>query len=91
MSIEDNFGRLERSTVLSYLRRCFIKGADQIDQKEGGAGLGLYYIFESLNHLIINVASNERTEMIGLMDISGSYREFAERPKSLNIFLQERS
>ncbi len=91
MSIEDRFGRLDPWTVTSYLRRCFMKGADQIDQKDGGAGLGLYCVFESLNHLIINVAPHQRTELIGLMDISGSYRTFAERPKSLNIFLQEHS
>ena len=65
------------------------RGGDQIDQKDGGAGLGLYYIFESLNHLIVNVAPNRRTEMIGLMDISGTFRDFAERPKSLNVFIQE--
>ncbi len=90
LSVEDNFGRLERSTVLSYLRKCFMRGQDQIDQKEGGAGLGLYYIFESLNQFIINVASHQRTEMIGIMDISGSYRDFAEQPKSLNIFIEEK-
>ncbi len=91
VSVEDNFGRLEKATVLSYLRKCFMKGGDQIDDKQGGAGLGLYYIFESLNSFIINVAAGKKTEMIGLMDISGTYREFAERPKSLNIFLREKT
>jgi hypothetical protein len=90
LAITDHFGRLERETVKSYLRKCFIGGADQVDDKEGGAGLGLYCIFESLNQFVINVAPNQRTEMIGIMDISGSYRNFAEHPKSLNIFLQEK-
>ncbi|OGQ84191.1 MAG: hypothetical protein A2289_10705 [Deltaproteobacteria bacterium RIFOXYA12_FULL_58_15] len=91
MSVRDNFGRMERATVLAYLRKCFSKGIDQIDTKDGGAGLGLYYIFESLNQFIINLSPEYRTEMIGVMDISGSFRDFAERPKSLNIFLQERN
>jgi hypothetical protein len=91
LSVEDNFGRLEPSTVLNYLRKCFMRGDDQIDKKQGGAGLGLYYIFESLNQFIINVQRKKRTEMIGIMDISGSYRDFAEQPKSLNIFIQEES
>lgn len=89
LSIQDNFGRLGAATVRGYLRKCFVKGGDQIDDKEGGAGLGLYYIFESLNHLVINVLPGQKTEMIGLMDVSGSFREFAERPKSLNLFFQE--
>ncbi len=90
LSVEDNFGRLERATVLNYLRKCFVRGEDQIDQKDGGAGLGLYYIYESLNQFVINVAPKRRTEMIGIMDVSGTYRDFAEQPKSLNIFIQER-
>lgn len=89
LSIHDNFGRLERTTVLSYLRKCFLKGEDQIDDKSGGAGLGLYYIFESLNELVINVTPKKRTEMIGLIDISRGYREFARSPKSLNLFIEE--
>jgi hypothetical protein len=89
MSIRDPFGRLERSTVRYYLRKGFRKGDDQVDAKEGGAGLGLYYIFESLNQLVINLAPNRCTEMIGLLDISGTYKDFAERPKSLNIFTEE--
>ncbi len=89
MSVQDNFGRLERTTVKNYLRKCFMAGEDQIDTKQGGAGLGLYYIFESLNQFIINVSRKRRTEMIGILDVSGSYRDFAEQPKSLNIFLEE--
>ena len=89
LSVIDNFGMLERSTVLSYLRKCFMRGDDQIDDKQGGAGLGLFYIFESLNQFIINVSPKRCTEMIGIMDISGTYKDFAVRPKSLNIFLQE--
>jgi hypothetical protein len=89
MSVEDNFGRLERDTVVRYLRKCFMGGENQIDTKAGGAGLGLYYMFESLNQFIINLAKNKRTEMLGILDVSGSYRDFAEKPKSLNIFLQE--
>ena len=89
LSVEDNFGRLERSTVLNYLRKCFSRGDDQIDEKDGGAGLGLYYIFESLSNFVINVSPNKRTEMIGIIDISGNYRDFANKPKSLNIFLEE--
>jgi hypothetical protein len=89
LSIRDSFGRLERNTIRSYLQKGFRKGSDQVDKKDGGAGLGLYYIFESLNQLVINLAPNRCTELIGLMDISGTYRDFAQHPKSLNIFTEE--
>jgi hypothetical protein len=87
LSVSDSFGKLERQTVLGYLRRCFLQGEDQIEMKKGGAGLGLYYSFQSLNHFIINVAPNRRTEMIGLLDISGSFRDFAQQAKSLHLFI----
>ena len=86
ISVSDPFGRLGKDTVLEYLQRCFQGGEGQISKKSGGAGLGLYYIFESLNHFIVNVAPGKQTEMIGLLNISGSYRQFAERPKSIHLF-----
>jgi len=89
VSVIDNFGRLERRTVLGYLRKCTNMGADQIDDKPGGAGLGLYYVFESVNSLVINLARHRRTEMIGIMDVSGTYRDFANKPKSLHLFLEK--
>ncbi|MBC7793634.1 MAG: hypothetical protein H7Z43_07985 [Clostridia bacterium] len=88
LSVADRFGRLRRETVVNYLRRCFVGGEAQIEDKDGGAGLGLYYIFESLNHFVVNIAPNQKTEIIGLIDISGTYRNFSEKSKSLNIFLQ---
>jgi len=89
ISVEDKFGRLQRDTVLYYLRKCFMKGDDQIDEKAGGAGLGLFQAFKSLNHLVINVASRRRTEMIGTMDVSGTYKDFAQQPKSLHLFFDQ--
>ncbi len=85
--VADPFGRLESHTVRQYLRKCFMQGENQIDSKQGGAGLGLYYIFQSLNHFIINVAPGARTELIGLLDISGTFRDFALQAKSLHLFL----
>jgi hypothetical protein len=86
ISVADPFGHLSRDTVLRYLRKCFLGGETQIDDKDGGSGLGFYYIFESLNYFVINVAPSRCTETIGIMDISGSYRDFAERPKSIHVF-----
>ncbi len=89
--VADSFGRLETLTVRQYLRKCFMQGDNQIDNKQGGAGLGLYYIFQSLNHFIINVSPGKRTELIGLMDISGTFKDFAKQAKSLHLFLQRKT
>jgi hypothetical protein len=87
LCVSDRFGRLATETVRQYLRKCFVGGEGQIDAKQGGAGLGLYVIFQSLNQFIINVAPGRQTEMIGLLDISGSFRDFAQQAKSLHLFL----
>ncbi len=89
MSTADPFGSLAPARLQDYLARAFRGGPDQIDETEGGAGLGFYQIIESLSHFVVNIDPGERTEMIGLIDVSGSYRKFATSGKSFNIFVKE--
>lgn len=85
--VADPFGSLAPATIVGYLGKCLRAGTDQVDEKEGGAGLGLFYVFEAVSHFVINVEQKRRTEMIGLLDASVRYREFALRPKSFNVFV----
>lgn len=89
ISVEDPFGSLKAETVVEYLAKCFRRGLDQIDRKQGGAGLGLFYAFNSLSHFVVNIEPRKRTEFIGLLEVHGSYREFEQKPKSFNLFVQE--
>ena len=88
VAVSDPYGSLHVDNVLAHLARCMRKGDDQIDSKEGGAGLGLYFIFEGLSHFAVNLAPGCRTEMVGLIDVRGSYRDFTARGKAFNIFVQ---
>lgn len=88
ISVTDHFGSLTVSTIQKYLAKCFTRDEHQIGSSSGGAGMGFYYIFTSLSQFIINIDPGHRTEMIGLLDVSGSYRKFVERPKSFNIFVR---
>ena len=89
ISITDPFGSLSPERLLFYLSKCFRKEADQLDDKMGGAGLGLYYVFECLSHFVVNIQPGVRTEMIGLIDVRGSFRDFARRGKSFNLFVAD--
>lgn len=89
ISVEDPFGSLRPETVVDYLAKCFRRGTDQIDRKEGGAGLGLFYAFNSLSHFVVNIEPRKRTEFIGLIEVAGSFREFEQRAKSFNVFVEE--
>ncbi len=88
ISVEDCFGSISAETVLTYLSRCLRKGNNQISYEKGGAGIGLYQVFEGVSHFIVNLERHRRTEVIGLIDIRGSYRDFVRRGKSFNIFVR---
>lgn len=88
ISVTDNFGSLTVETIRKYLARCFAQGEDQISHDGGGAGMGFYFVFSSLSQFIINIDPGRRTEVIGLLDVSGSFRNFAERAKSFNVFVK---
>jgi hypothetical protein len=87
VSVVDPFGSLAVTTLLEYLSRCLRRGLDQVDDKPGGAGLGLFYVYESMSQFVVNVALGQRTEMIGLLDIRGSFKDFAQRGKSFHAFV----
>lgn len=88
ISITDPFGGLTSEQFRRYIGKGLRRGADQIDDKAGGAGLGLYFLFERLNSLVLNVAPGRCTELIGLIDITGSFRAAVAAPKSLNVFVR---
>lgn len=89
VGVTDVFGTLDEALILDYLKKCFRRGEDQIDDKAGGAGLGIYWAFANVSHLVFNLAPAKRTEVIGLLDIRGSYRDFVGHPKSLSVFVEE--
>ena len=87
ISASDPFGSLEPRRVLDYLAKCLRRGDDQVDDKPGGAGLGLYYVFDAVSHFAVNIAPGRRTEMIGLIDLTGGFKGVAARGKSFNLFV----
>ena len=85
ISVADSFGALTTERSLTYLVRSCRQEAT-IKSNKGGAGLGLFMTFDSLNHMALNICPNTRTEVIGLIDIRGNYRDFVHRGKSFNVF-----
>ncbi|MCA9541306.1 MAG: hypothetical protein KC620_20535 [Myxococcales bacterium] len=91
ISITDPFGGLDPNILKKYIAKGLRRGTDQIDRKAGGAGLGLYFLFDSVNSLCLNLSPGVRTEMIGLIDIRGSFRDVQLSPKGFNIFIEDRA
>jgi CheY-like chemotaxis protein len=87
VSVSDNFGRLERSTLYNYLSRRFQGQQVAVEHKPSGAGLGLSFAARSIHQLVFNIHDTVRTEVIaGWYLRVQNAREFAQVEKSLNVF-----
>lgn len=84
IAVTDNFGGLTPETIRAGIARCFTE-ADQIEQKQGGAGLGIYTALGSVNQLVVNVEEGIKTEVIALWDLERRGRG-AAAPGSLHVF-----
>ena len=85
----DPFGSLTQETVVTYLNRCLVKGPKQFSEATGGAGIGLYRVFQSLSKFIVNIDPGNKTEVISLIDLRLSMKRFRQAAKSFHIFVSE--
>jgi CheY-like chemotaxis protein len=85
----DPFGSLTQATVVEYLNRCLVKGPEQFSEASGGAGIGLYRVFQSLSKFIINIDPGKKTEVISLIDLRLSMKRFRQAAKSFHIFVAD--
>jgi CheY-like chemotaxis protein len=86
----DPFGSLTQDTVVSYLNRCLVRGPDQFSDATGGAGIGLYRVFQSLSKFILNIDPGRKTEVICLIDLRLSMKRFRQAAKSFHIYIHDR-
>lgn len=85
----DPFGSLTQDTVVNYLNRCLVKGPQQFSDNTGGAGIGLYRVFQSISKFIVNIDPGKKTEVISLIDLRLSMRRFRQAAKSFHIFVAD--
>ena len=90
IAVTDNFGRLTPDTIRSGIERC-LTSDDQIEQKRGGAGLGIYTALGSVNQLVVNVEDGVRTEVIALWDLVRRGRGTGASQGSLHVFASTES
>ena len=69
IAVRDPFGTLTRDTVLRYLHKC-LHAVDQIDNKQGGAGLGLYMMVNSASEVYFHVDPGVATEVACVFDLA---------------------
>ncbi len=62
LSVADQGGTLSFPVIARAFSRCYGDHTTQIEDKEGGAGLGMYMVFEAVTHLKITVEPGKCTE-----------------------------
>ncbi|MBZ0238999.1 MAG: ATP-binding protein, partial [Deltaproteobacteria bacterium] len=87
ISVSDGFGALRPEHVRACLRRCLTQG-DQIEQKAGGAGLGLYTALSYCTQLVVNIEHGRRTELIALIDLRRG-QAVRRGGRSLHVFCDD--
>ena len=68
LSVRDGGGSLTRQRAMQYLSKARAGTAD-IEDKVGGAGLGLVSVLRSVSKLVFNLDPGHSTEVIGLFDM----------------------
>ncbi len=67
ISVADRFGSLTRADLRRCLRRC--AGTDQIEHKDGGAGIGLFTTLMTCDQLSFDLIPGTRTEVIAVVRV----------------------
>jgi hypothetical protein len=86
ISVRDAFGELKKSAIVAHLERARqLRGAPRDDARTG-AGLGLYFVLNSVTRFVANVVPGQATEVIALFDLRGSGRDQPSAARSVSIF-----
>ncbi|TNF31434.1 MAG: hypothetical protein EP329_12275 [Deltaproteobacteria bacterium] len=83
VAVHDPHGSLSLDTVKRYLVKGLRAGPDQVDDKKGGAGLGLARIFSMVDRLAVFVDPGRTTEVTLTVSLRGARRDMAHRPTGL--------
>lgn len=87
LSVEDTFGSLTMDRFKKSLKRSAEEKTPE--NKRGGAGLGLYLVYQYTNQLFINIAPGKKTEVICLLDRSKRYKNYRERITSFHLYQEK--
>ncbi|MGK5095466.1 hypothetical protein WDW89_26080 [Deltaproteobacteria bacterium TL4] len=85
LSVEDPFGGFNRQTVLDYLEACYSEKRQQETKDKGGAGIGLYQMWETADLIVINVKPSIKTEVIAIFEIDAPNKN-SSKSKSFHYF-----
>jgi hypothetical protein len=88
LSVKDPFGSLTKNKLFSYLSKCYTKELVHVENKKGGAGIGLHKMFRLSHNFVVNIIPGSYSEVI--VCISQESEILNQETASLNVFVRER-
>ena len=89
LEVTDPFGRLERRHVLESILRGLQGGRDGaaqlLDTSHGGAGLGLFRVYEAATVVVVDCKPGGFTRLTALLDLDAPARASRSLPASLHL------
>jgi hypothetical protein len=85
----DPFGALTRERLVEVLTRCTASETIDVDSSRGGAGLGLWRIFENASLLVLHVQARRSTEFVVGIDLRRGRR--APQSRAIHLFFEPES
>jgi hypothetical protein len=83
--VTDFYGSLTQNNIFEFLTKGIIQ------EKKGGAGIGLYLAFKYCHKLIINIEQNKYTEILIVIEKDKRFKRYSTKEKSFHLFLKEES
>ena len=88
IAVRDPFGAMSRDKYFSYLKKVILrdKPKNLIDEKESGAGLGLYKILFNSHAIVCNIKSEKITEVLVFIDTKYQAKSATKTARSIHFF-----
>lgn len=86
IACRDAFGSITNEQILDQLSRSFGNEKAEVSQGTGGAGVGLYLIYNYVANLVVNIEPGKASEFIGIFDLKTSKKEQRNMARGLNVF-----
>jgi hypothetical protein len=93
LQVDDRFGRLRREHILEGISRGLsartAQGAGEVlNTAQGGAGLGIFRMFQTATSLIFDVNEGQATRVLALFDLTLRSRDRRMSPASLHLLFR---
>ncbi len=80
LSVKDPFGSLTKDSLKKYLTH------GEVEEKKGGAGIGIFLSFKYAHQMIINITPKKETEFIVVMSKIKRHKQYFAHEKCFHLF-----